>query len=135
MKTPESPETPASHPRTGSAQTRSEPEAAEVNPGAGGEHLFAEIVRSVTEGEYVVLHCRQVWPGGRVWAGVLERLAAIALIGSGYLAAVRLLALSVAKVEDSGATSPATGREPCHRSVPGVGPLRGADRVADRRVL
>jgi len=28
------------------------------------------VVRSVTEGDFVVLHCHQVWPGGLEYAGI-----------------------------------------------------------------
>ncbi len=33
-----------------------------------GKHV--EVVRSVAQGDLVVLHCRQVWPGGPDWASI-----------------------------------------------------------------
>ncbi|WP_062524970.1 nuclear transport factor 2 family protein [Demequina rhizosphaerae] len=33
-----------------------------------GKHV--EVVRSFAEGDHVILHCRQRWPGGVVYAGI-----------------------------------------------------------------
>jgi predicted SnoaL-like aldol condensation-catalyzing enzyme len=50
----------------GSSYTQHNPMAADGKD-AGKKVRF---VRVIAEGNYVVLHCHQVWPGGPDWAGI-----------------------------------------------------------------